>query len=95
MSDPRNGNGEKGSGLDFAGITALSVQVVLTLYFLMMLSATLARLGPWLGASPILAMPVACVIVAVKWKKYRWPAIFLAGLALDLALAGAFVAFNR
>ncbi|MDE2562995.1 MAG: hypothetical protein KGL48_12185 [Sphingomonadales bacterium] len=95
MSEPKDGNGQKGGGLDFAGLTALSFQVVVTLYFLMMLSASLARLGPWLGASPILAMPVICVIVAVKWKRYRWPAIFLAGLALDVALAGAFVAFNR
>ena len=61
----------------------------------MMLSAGLAGLGPWLGASPILAMPVVCIVVAVKWRKYRWPAIFLAGLAIDIALAGAFVAVNR
>ncbi|WP_338467251.1 hypothetical protein RXV95_01455 [Novosphingobium sp. ZN18A2] len=90
MSEP----GKQGR-LDFAGLTALSFQVVVTLYFLMMLSAGLAGLGPWLGASPILAMPVVCIVVAVKWRKYRWPAIFLAGLAIDIALAGAFVAFNR
>lgn len=80
--------------VDFVGMTALSFQVLATLYFVLMLMAVLPPPGVWAWAAPIVAMPFVSVLVAAKRWLWRWPMVFIAGLALQ-ALAIALFLFVR
>lgn len=77
--------------VDFVGMTALSFQVLGALYFLLMLTAALAPPAVWVWAVPIVAMPVASVLVAARGWLWRWPLVFVAGLALQAVAVALFV----
>lgn len=77
--------------VDFAGMTALSLQVLGALYFMLMLSAVLPPPKVWGWAVPVVAMPVLSILTATKGWLWRWPLVFMAGLALQAVAVALFV----